>query len=79
MRIDDQLKMLALKSNLSLAEIARRLNKTPQALNQKIKRGKFTIDDLMDIAAVSNCKLEVKFSFLNGDIIALTGIEEEKI
>ena len=36
MRIDEQLKMLCLKSDMSLAEMARRLNKTPQAFNQKI-------------------------------------------
>ena len=50
MRIDDQIKMLCLKSNISLAEMARRLNKTPQAFNQKIKRGNFSVDELTDIA-----------------------------
>ena len=44
MRIDDQLKMLCLKSNMSLAEMARRLNKTPQAFNQKMKRGNFSVE-----------------------------------
>ena len=33
MRIDEQLKMLCLKSDMSLAEMARRLKKTPQAFN----------------------------------------------
>jgi predicted DNA-binding protein YlxM (UPF0122 family) len=69
MRIDDQIKMLCIKSDLSISEIGRRLNKTPQAFSQKMKRGNFTIDDLNDIAMVSGCKLECSFVFPNGDKI----------
>ena len=49
MRIDEQLKMICLKSDMSLSEMARRLNKTPQAFNQKIKRGNFSIEELADL------------------------------
>lgn len=35
MRIDDQIKMLCVKTDLSISEIGRRLNKTPQAFSQK--------------------------------------------
>lgn len=71
MRIDDQIKMLCVKTGLSISEIGRRLNKTPQAFSQKIKRGNFTIDDLNDIAMVSGCKLECSFVFPNGDKISI--------
>lgn len=71
MRIDDQIKMLCVKTDLSISEIGRRLNKTPQAFSQKIKRGNFTIDDLNDIAMVSGCKLECSFVFPNGDKISI--------
>lgn len=71
MRIDDQIKMLCLKSNISLAEMARRLNKTPQAFNQKMKRGNFSVDELTDIALVSGCELKCKFVYSNGDIITI--------
>ena len=71
MRIDDQIKMLCLKSNISLAEMARRLNKTPQAFNQKMKRGNFSVDELTDIALVSGCELNCKFVYSNGDIITI--------
>jgi transcriptional regulator with XRE-family HTH domain len=70
-RIDEQLKMLCLKSNMSLAEMARRLNKTPQAFNQKMKRGNFTVEELTDIALVSGCVLKCEFVYPNGDKITI--------
>ncbi len=71
MRVDAQLKMIGIKTDLSLSEIARRLNKSPQALNQKIKRGSLTIDDLNDIALVTGCKFECGFVFPDGDRIVI--------
>ncbi|MGM9551754.1 MAG: XRE family transcriptional regulator [Clostridia bacterium] len=71
MRIDENLKMICVKSNMSLAEIARRLNKTPQAFNQKMKRGKFSVEELMDIALVSGCELKCEFIYPNGDRIII--------
>ena len=71
MRIDEQLKMLCLKSDMSLAEMARRLNKTPQAFNQKMKRGNFTVAELMDIALVSGCELKCEFVYPNGETVSI--------
>ncbi len=71
MRIDEQLKMLCLKSDISLAEMARRLNKTPQAFNQKMKRGKFTVEELTDIALVTGCELNCEFIYPNGEKIKI--------
>lgn len=71
MRIDEQVKMLCLKSNISMAEMARRLNKSPQAFNQKLKRGNFTIEELSDIALVSGCEFKCEFQYPNGDRIAI--------
>lgn len=36
MRIEEQVKMLCAKTNLSSSEIGRRLNKSPQAFSQKL-------------------------------------------
>lgn len=69
MRINTQLKLICAKTDLTNAEIARRLGKTPQAFNQKIKRGYLSIDDLKDIALVTGCQLECKFVFLDGSYI----------
>ncbi len=71
MRTDQALRMLCVKTNLSIAEIGRRLNRTPQAFSQKIKRGKLTIDDLQDIAMVTGCKFECAFSFTDGEKIVI--------
>lgn len=69
--IDEQIKMISVKSGLSISEIGRRLNKSPQAFSQKIKRGNMTLDDLNDIALVSGCKLECKFIYPDGDTIVV--------
>ena len=71
MRIDEQLKTLCVKSNISLAEMARRQNKTPQAFNQKIKRGNFSVDELIDIALVSGCEFKCEFVYSNGDKVTI--------
>lgn len=71
MRIDEQLKMLCIKTDISLAEMARRLNKTPQAFSQKMKRGNFSVEELTDIALVSGCELKCEFVYPNGDKITI--------
>ncbi len=73
MRIDEQLKILGIKTDMSLAEIGRRLDKSPQAFSQKIKRGNFSLDDLEDIAMATGCKLECAFLLPNGERIVLRG------
>lgn len=69
MKIEEQVKMLCAKTNPLSSGIGRRLNKSPQAFSQKIKRGKFTIDDLQDIAIVTGCKLGCSFLFPDGERI----------
>ncbi|MDC7229727.1 MAG: hypothetical protein PQJ48_05420 [Sphaerochaetaceae bacterium] len=71
MRIDQQLRILALKTDLTLTEIGRRLNKSPQSFSQKIKRGNFSITDLEDIALVTGCSLVCSFVLPNGERINL--------
>jgi len=75
--IDDQIKILCIKSDLTISEIGRRLNKILQAFSQKIKRGNFTIDDLQEIAMATECKLECNFVLPNGEKIQLS--EEKKL
>lgn len=71
MRIDEQIKILCVSNDISLAELARRLNKSPQALNQKLARGSFSIQDLDEIAMVTGCKLECNFVMPNGTKIKI--------
>ena len=46
MTISEQIKVLCVRSNISVAELARRMGTTPQNFNSKMKRESFTISDL---------------------------------
>ncbi len=71
MRIGEQLKKLCVNNGITLSELARRLNKSPQALSQKIARETFSISDLDEIAMVTGCKLECNFVMINGEKIEI--------
>ena len=67
MTISEQIKVLCVRSNISLAELARRIGTSPQSLNAKMKRESFTISDLEVIAAALGCHFEHMFVLPNGD------------
>lgn len=69
MTITEQIKVLCVRSNISNAELARRLNVSPQALNGKMKRESFTVSDLEQIADAVGAKFRHDFILENGDII----------
>lgn len=71
MRIDEPLKIVCVKNDLIMAEIARRLGITPQAFSQKMKRGTISLDDLDNIATVSGCKIECSFVLANGEKVSV--------
>ena len=53
--------LLVKRGNISEAELARRLNDSPQNFNAKMKRDNFTEGDLRRIAEVLNCDYEAGF------------------
>lgn len=53
--------VLVKRGNISEAELARRLNTTPQNLNKKLIKGNLREDDLQKIAEVLDCKYEGRF------------------
>ena len=53
--------LLIKKGNISEAELARRLNVSPQNLNAKMKRDNFTESDLIKIAEALDCSYEAVF------------------
>lgn len=56
MSMTEKIRILLVKrGNLSEAELARRLETTPQNLNKKMKRDNFTESDLREIAAALDC------------------------
>ena len=69
MTISEQIKVLCVRYNISEAELARRLGKSPQNFNSKMKRESFTISDLEKIAVVTGVEFERKFLLTNGEKI----------
>ena len=69
MTISEQIKVLCVRSNISIAELARRLGKSPQALNAKLKRESFTVEELDIIADAVNAKFLRSFELSTGDKI----------
>ena len=69
MTISDQIKVLCVRSGISVAELARRLGKSPQTFNAKMKRGSFTIDELEIIANAVDAKFLRSFELESGEKI----------
>ena len=69
MTISEQIKILCVRCNVSEAELARRLGKSPQSFNAKMKRGSFTIDDLNEIADAVGVEFKRNFILTNGEEI----------
>lgn len=69
MTISEQIKVLCVRSNISVAELARRLGTSPQAFNAKLKRASFTVKDLEIIANAVNAKFLRSFELSSGDSV----------
>ncbi|MBQ6654338.1 MAG: helix-turn-helix transcriptional regulator [Erysipelotrichaceae bacterium] len=69
MRIADQIKILCVRCKVSEAELARRLGKSPQSFNSKMKRESFTIEDLDKIADAMGVEFKRYFILENGEEI----------
>lgn len=69
MTISEQIKVLCVRNNISVSELARRIGTSPQNFNAKLKRETFTISDLEQIASVTGCSFERKFILSNGEFI----------
>lgn len=69
MTVAEQIKVLCVRSNISVSELARRIGTTPQNFNAKLKRESFTVADLELIADVTESSFERKFILKNGDTI----------
>ncbi len=67
MGISEQIKVLCVRSNISMAELARRLGVSPQSLSAKMKRESFTISELEQIAEAVGASFVRKFVLYNGN------------
>ena len=67
MTVSEQIKVLCVRCGVSEAELARRLGKSPQSFNSKMKRGTFTVGDLDEVAKALGVTFERRFILGNGD------------
>ncbi len=65
--MSEQLKILCVKLDISVAELARLFGRSPQAFSQKMKRESFTVNELKEIAEVAGCKYVGFFELPNGE------------
>ena len=61
-----RIKMALAYKGMSEANLARALNSTPAAFNQRMKTDKFTSEELEQIAAVLNAEYKASFIFPDG-------------
>lgn len=52
LNIVENIKLYASRKGMSISELARALDKSPQNFNQQLKRGDFRLSDMEKIAAV---------------------------
>ena len=67
MTISEQIKVLCVRTNISVSELARRMGMSPQNLNAKLKRETFTVSDLDQIAEATGTIFERKFILEDGE------------
>lgn len=67
MTISEQIKVLCVRTNISVSELARRMGMSPQNLNAKLKRETFTVSDLDQIAEATGTIFERKFILDDGE------------
>lgn len=66
MTIEQKLSMALSYKGISQSELARRINTTPQNLNQKVKRNTLTKEELEQIAQVLGGIWRAEFEFPDG-------------
>lgn len=69
MTVSEQIKVLCVRCKVSEAELARRLGKSPQSLNAKLKRETLTVNELEEIAKVLGVEFKRSFILNNGEEI----------
>jgi len=71
MTTTEQIKVLCVRMDISIAELARRIGQSPQNFSAKLKRGTITDKELVKIADVLNISYKQLFTLPNGEKIEL--------
>ena len=68
MTITEHIKILYMSSNISVAELARRIEKSPLAFNAKMRRKSFRTEELKVIAQAAHHTFQRNFILSNREI-----------
>ena len=71
MTTSDMIRTLCEKQNISLAELCRRIDQTPQNFNKKLKRGTVSYEEMMVIAKAFGVQYEQAFVLPDGNEIKM--------
>ncbi|MEG2210100.1 MAG: helix-turn-helix transcriptional regulator [Eubacterium sp.] len=71
MTTSEQIKVLCVRMDISLSELARRIGQSPQNFSAKLKRGTITDTELVKIADELNISYEQSFTLPNGEKISI--------
>ena len=69
MTTSEQIRVLCVWTGVSLSELARRINQTPQNFNAKLKRNTITQDELNQIAKALDVTYEQYFVLGTGELV----------
>ena len=69
MTTSEQIRVLCVRTGISLSELARRINQTPQNFNAKLKRNTITQNELNQIAKAVDVTYEQYFVLGNGELV----------
>ena len=69
MTTSEQIRVLCVRTGVSLSELVRRINQTPQNFNAKLKRNTITQDELNQIAKALDVTYEQYFVLGNGELV----------
>ena len=69
MTSSEHIRVLCVRTGVSLSELARRINQTPQNFNAKLKRNTITQDELNQIAKALDVTYEQYFVLGNGELV----------
>ncbi len=64
--ITEQIRLLCSRAGLSLSDLARATGQTPQNLGNKLKRDKFTVQELQAIAQALGGRVELVWTDKDG-------------
>lgn len=68
----EQIKVLCVRMNISISELARRIGQSPQNFSAKLKRGTITDKELKQIADVLDISYVQSFILPDGEKIQLS-------